>query len=238
MAATSSPTREAQERSLEEALARTLRHEVGDFLQKVYASVAILQGRLPEQWDLERDILTRLRHGAEGCKRLVDAIQDFLCPLRLTLESIGLANLTTMMVNAAQMTCPQVKITLESAGPVPVWGDADRLAQVGRILLTNACEATPQQVWIHLHTNAATNQVEWAFHDNGLGLPGNLVDQLFRPFFTTRAGHAGLGLALARKIVEAHQGRITAGNSSEGGFVVQIVLPVAEKMLAESAGPR
>src|SRR5262249_61520139 len=79
-------------RSLPEKLARTLRHEVGDFLQKLYASVAILQSRLPPEWDLERDILARLHHRAEQCKELLDAVQDFLCPIYLNPQRIDLGN--------------------------------------------------------------------------------------------------------------------------------------------------
>jgi signal transduction histidine kinase len=220
---------------LAEALARTLRHEIGDFLQKVYASVAILQGRLPAQWDLERDILARLRHGAEGCKRLVDAIQDFLCPLTVTPQAVNLAILTAPLVTAAQAASPHLQITLDAADPAPVAGDPDRLIQVGRALLTNACEAARERVQVRLRTDAAAQQVEWTFQDDGPGIAPELAERLFRPFFTTRAGHAGLGLALVRKIVSAHQGSVTAGNGSDGGFRAQVLLPGPEKVLAGSA---
>jgi signal transduction histidine kinase len=231
-----SPNRDNLERSLAESLARTLRHEIGDFLQKVYASVAILQARLPAQWDLERDILTRLRQGAEGCKRLVDAIQDFLCPLRVTLQPLDLANLLPLLVSSFQTTFPKVKVTVDAASPAPVLADADRLTQVGRILLTNACEAAQHHVQICLRTNPANRQVEWSFHDDGAGIPTELAGRLFLPFVTMRTGHAGLGLALAQKIVGAHQGQISAGNSPDGGFVAQVVLPMREKVLAGNAG--
>jgi signal transduction histidine kinase len=237
MADPSTPNRENLERSLAEALARTLRHEIGDFLQKVYASVAILQGRLPAEWELERDIVARLRLGAEGCKRLIDAIQDFLCPLRLTLQPVDLTNLVPMLVSAAQTTFPQVKVTVESAGPAMVLGEADRLSQVGRLLLTNACEAAPRHVQIRLRTDPVTRRVEWSFHDDGPGVPAEFAQRLGRPFATTRAGHAGLGVALAQKIIAAHEGQLTVGNHSEGGFLAQVVLPAREKVLAENAGP-
>lgn len=58
------------------AQARMLRHEMGDFLQQVYACVAILKERLPEDWTQERAMILRLRTGAERCKNLLDAIQN------------------------------------------------------------------------------------------------------------------------------------------------------------------
>ena len=61
--------------------------------------------------------------------------------------------------------------------------------------------------------------------DHGPGVPADLTSRLFSPFFTTRAGHAGLGLALARKVVLLHGGRITADNLPEGGFRATVILP-------------
>jgi signal transduction histidine kinase len=232
MAEAPSPNREHLERSLAESMARTLRHEIGDFLQKVYASVAILQGRLPAQWDLEREILSRLRQGAENCKRLIDAIQDFLCPIRVAQQPLDLASLLPLLATSCQAAFPGVQVMLDDGGPAPVVGDAERLTQVGRILVTNACEAMPQHVLIRLRTNAAHHRVEWSFHDDGPGVPAEFADRLFTPFATSRTGHAGLGLALAQKIVAAHQGQITAGNNPEGGFVATVVLPLGEKVLA------
>src|SRR5262245_1200892 len=69
--------------NLPEALARTLRHEVGDLLQTVYATVAILQERLPRDWSLERRVLTDLRGRAEVCKNLLDNVHDLVCPVSL-----------------------------------------------------------------------------------------------------------------------------------------------------------
>ena len=66
------------------------------------------------------------------------------------------------------------------------------------------------------------------------GVPADKAGQLFTAFFTTHPGHAGLGLALAQRLVQLHGGRITAGNRPEGGFRVTVVLPV-EPSRAEGA---
>src|SRR5262245_7876785 len=97
-------------RGLPEGLARTLRHEVGDFLQRVYAAVAILHARLPAEAQIEHDILTRLKVGAEGCKRLIDAVQDFLSPLPLFAESVDLAEAARELVVAARRRWPDLEI--------------------------------------------------------------------------------------------------------------------------------
>src|SRR5262249_52826828 len=148
-------------RPLAEGMARTLRHEIGDFLQKVYASVALLQSKLPAEWELERDILVRLRKHAEGCKNLLDAVQDFFGPVSLMPESLGLEESVAGVVRTAQEQCPQLQLTAETMAAAPITGDPDRMAQVGRFLLANACESARKQVRFQTRVDAATQIAEW-----------------------------------------------------------------------------
>src|SRR5262249_6128925 len=67
--------------SLSEAVARTIRHEVGDLLQTVYATAAILQERLPPEADLERRVVADMRGRATLCRNLLDTGHDLACPV-------------------------------------------------------------------------------------------------------------------------------------------------------------
>jgi signal transduction histidine kinase len=68
-------------------------------------------------------------------------------------------------------------------------------------------------------------QVEVA--DNGPGVPADVMDRIFSPFFTTKPQGSGLGLAIVRKIVDAHDGRIDVSAPSEGGARFRVTLPVS-----------
>src|SRR5579859_1789913 len=81
-----------------EILARTLRHEVGDLLQTVYAAVAILRRRLAPEATLERRVLADLRSRAEGCKRLLDVMSDLVGSIELSIEQVDLAQLADSLV--------------------------------------------------------------------------------------------------------------------------------------------
>jgi signal transduction histidine kinase len=213
------------------ALARRLRHEVGDFLQKVYASTAILQNRLPPEWQQERVILARLRRQAESCKEFLDALQDFLCPVTLSLETFDLTVLISSIAREAEAQWPNLKIRTEGTGPATLTADLERIGHSGKALITNACEAARTQVTWRVVSVPETRQVEWVIRDDGPGVATEMSHLLFTPFFSTRAGHAGLGLALARKWILSHGGRITAGNLPPGGFEVRVSLPQAMEPL-------
>jgi signal transduction histidine kinase len=208
---------------LPEGLARTLRHELGDFLQKVYASVAILQARLPPAMTVEREVLTRLKAGAEGCKRLVDAVQDFLSPVTLSAQTVDLAEVAGNLTALARGRHPHLELVAEADGPAPAPADVRRAAQVGEALLANACEAAQQRVTFRTRRTPAG--VEWSVTDDGPGVDPDLAGRLFTPFASTKAGHVGLGLALVQKFIALHGGQAQAGNQPGGGFRATATFP-------------
>src|SRR5438046_9166597 len=99
---------------LPEALARTLRHEVGDLLQTIYAAVAILQRRLSPEATLERRVLGDLRSRAEGCKRLLDNVSDLVGTVNLVVEPIDLAEVTASLVAVAWHRYAQLAIQADA----------------------------------------------------------------------------------------------------------------------------
>jgi len=119
-----------------------------------------------------------------------------------------------------------LSLELEADLP-PVAGDAIQLQQVVVNLLKNACEAlssSPQPGRISVRTFAENGWVTLTVTDSGPGLPPGFEQRLFRPFVSGRPGGLGLGLAICATIVEAHGGRISAGNAAGGGaeFAVQL----------------
>src|SRR5436305_3361710 len=95
---------------LVETIARTLRHEVGDLLQTVYSTVAILQERLPADQALERRLLADLKGRAENCRNELDAVVDLVCPLRPTFALTDLVELSSGLVNNYARRFPALKV--------------------------------------------------------------------------------------------------------------------------------
>jgi signal transduction histidine kinase len=208
-----------------EAIVRTLRHEVGDLLQTVYAAVAILKERLPADCQAERRILVDMRSRAETCRDLLDTVHDLVCPIVLTTEELDLAELVRGVAGRVGTRFPRVVLRLETE-PIPaVHGDPRRLAQVVTVLLADACAVASAVVVCRIAPGAAPGEVRCEIVDDGPGVPPERAGQLFNLLTTTPHGHLGPGLALARRVVELHGGRVTAGNRKEGGFRVELTLP-------------
>jgi signal transduction histidine kinase len=210
-----------------EIVVRTLRHEVGDLLQTVYATAAILQERLPSDWALERRIVGDLRTRAEACKNLLDTVHDLVCPIQLSLEPVNVAETAANLVDTFASRYPRLQVRAESVLVPPVTADLRRLTQVGTLLLAHACQAARQEVRFRTQPGPTAGEVEWIVSNDGPGLTDEELDRLLDPFATTRHNLPVLSLALAGRIVQLHGGRLEAGRRPGGESCVQVVLPAA-----------
>jgi len=95
-------------------------------------------------------------------------------------------------------------------------------------ILTNALHAVKQSEVknIFIKTELAEDEILIKIADTGLGVPDELIDKIFEPFFSTKKGGLGLGLPLAKKVVEEHGGRIEFISKKGQGSEVRIYLPV------------
>jgi two-component system osmolarity sensor histidine kinase EnvZ len=206
-------------------LARTLRHEVGDLLQTVYSSAAILQTRLPPGASVERRLLDDLHNQAETCKHKLDALHDLACPAALNAAPTDLAGLLVGLAARLGPRFPRLRLTVEAPPALPVTADAQRLQQLAYLLTVNACLAARRQV--ALRAADEPGGVFFAVADDGPGVAPEQLAWLARPFATTHNAQFGLGLALADRVARLHGGRAEAGNQPDGGCRVAVHLPAA-----------
>jgi signal transduction histidine kinase len=154
----------------------------------------------------------------------------FARPLSVAPQAIGVDGLfdRALLLARNEVAAKDIRVQRGDAAGLPlVHADPDLLSQVLLGLLSNATAATPPGGRLQLEATAAADTVEIAVSDSGPGIPEDLRARVFEPFFTTRARGTGLGLAVARQIVEAHGGRIDVGDSALGGARFRVRLPAA-----------
>jgi signal transduction histidine kinase len=122
-------------------------------------------------------------------------------------------------------------IEREIDSPGPIRGDAEKLRRVVINLVGNALDAleqarTPQpRVRVLAGENLAGSQVWLRVRDNGPGIPPEVRERIFDPFYTSKQGGTGLGLALSRKIVEAHGGSLEVSSAPGEGTELVVTFP-------------
>lgn len=121
--------------------------------------------------------------------------------------------------------------------PVIVTGDRVHLQQVLMNLVLNGLDAMTQtpaeRRRLILATVVTNDRVDVSVQDGGSGIPDESIEQVFEPFFTTKTDGMGLGLSIARSIIEAHHGRVVAQNNPEGGATVRFSLPLRRRGRSE-----
>ena len=126
-------------------------------------------------------------------------------------------------------TSHRVDVTRRYAAPVvPALADPDLLRTVLLNLIRNALQVMPEGGTLTVSARAGRRQTRLAIADTGPGVPEGEREEIFRPFYSTRAKGTGLGLTVARGLVTAMDGRLSLGGRAGRGAVFTIVLPGGE----------
>ncbi|MCH2064966.1 MAG: ATP-binding protein, partial [Roseibacillus sp.] len=117
-------------------------------------------------------------------------------------------------------------LEIETPGPAMISCDKLRIEQVIRNLIVNACQAMPEGGRIMARLKLDPEHVQLAIQDSGPGFSTEALDRFGEPFFSEREGGMGIGLTLAREVVQAHDGSIQASNTPQGGALIVINFPL------------
>src|SRR5262249_9747891 len=203
-------------------MARLIRHEVGDLLQSVYSTVAVLLERLPAEMTLERRLIGDLKNRAETCRCEMDAVVDLASLGDPVVERTDLAGTFSHVLAQARKRYPSVSLAAQTPPAVSVVADGRALTPAFFLLLTSFCQSTRQQMRIGF--SQTERHVDCNIERDGYPVASEQFAWLQTPFATTQHAILGLGLALARRAVSG--GEVEANNRPDGGVVVRIRFPV------------
>ena len=222
-------------------MAAAIAHEVKNPLAGIEVMAGILRRQLASNPDAQ-SVLNDIINEAKMANAIVQEVLEFVRPIRLEVERVSLVAVVRDAVTMAESHVRRgnTTIDLQLAPDLPaIHGDDHQLRQLFTNLLTNAFEALEGDGGVEIrgslteedHGTAAepraTPMVVVEVADNGPGIPRDIVEKVFSPFFTTKAQGSGLGLAIVRKIVDAHDGRIDLSTRAGGGACFRITLPVS-----------
>jgi signal transduction histidine kinase len=220
-------------------LAASFIHEIKNHLSTLGLNLQLLAEDFEDpQSQRERRALERVHRLQGECQRLVDVSNDFLRFARvqdLTLVPTNLAEVVEEMIDFFSPTARQCNIDIKSFVPVDLPAvrlDRELFKQALLNLFLNAQQAMPTGGDIILQgslepgADGAGPRVCLSLIDTGQGMPPEVLARVFRPFFSTKVGGTGLGLATTRRIIEAHGGTIAAQSEPDHGSKFTIDLAI------------
>lgn len=207
-------------------------HEVRNPINNISTGLQLLAVNLPHD-DPNQENISRLQN---DCDRLADLVKSglsFVRPVEYKLEPVDLGRVITNLMDRwrNRLARTQVKYNPQIEANIPtVEGDLRALEQVFTNLIDNAIQAMELTGGIltinvrHIGEADERTHVEVNILDNGPGIPPEVKDHIFEPFYTTKRSGTGLGLAIVKRIVTAHKGSIHV-SSIPGGTIFRVRIP-------------
>jgi len=218
-------------------------HEIKNHLSTLGLNLQLLAEDFESpQSPRERRALERVTRLQNECSRLVEVSNDFLRFTRvkdLALRPYDLRKVLEELVDffepMARSSNVRVNVFLPADMP-PVHLDPDLMKQALLNLMLNAQQAMPGGGELTLLAAAEGPWLVLHVIDTGAGIPPEAMENLFKPFFSTKPGGSGLGLPTARKVLEAHGGSLSAQSQPGRGTCFTMRLPIRPPVIPKS-GP-
>ncbi len=210
-------------------LAAGVAHEIRNPLAAISGSIELLSQSLPNDAAKEnRELMSIVLRETERLNRLITDLLGFARPRTLEPQRLDVAATLQEMLLVFENDKRMVGAHVELVAPAAVSVDADaaQLRQVVWNLLRNAAEAAPGQP-ITVEARADGDEAVVRVRDRGPGISVEHRARVFEPFFSTKEGGTGLGLATVHRIIEEHRGAIEIDCPPDGGTTVTIRLRLA-----------
>jgi PAS domain S-box-containing protein len=224
-------------------MAAVMAHEIKNPLAGIEVLAGLLRRKAPDNREVQ-SLVNDIISEAKMANAIVQEVLAFVRPVRLQVDRTSLADAVSSAVVLAdgKATRGNILVDVELPPELPTLGaDLHQLTQMFGNLLINAYEALDGRGRIEITARLAHAADEGALlpdgltpvptvivdiTDDGPGMPAEIAEKIFNPFFTTKAQGSGLGLAIVRKIVDAHDGRIDMTTADGRGTRFRVTLPI------------
>lgn len=184
--------------------------------------------RIQEQKGNPVEAAQTIFESAENMQKIVHDVLDFSKPVRLSLKGEDVRNMVKQALDSCRKMAEERDIILSiniPNYPVNILMDSFQIMRALVNIINNAVEASGKGQHVTVTLFAGKKHLEISIKDHGSGMDKTTIENIFVPFYTKKAGGTGLGMPIAKKIIDGHKGIIRIDSQPGKGTEVTIVLP-------------
>jgi signal transduction histidine kinase len=213
-------------------LAAMIGHDLRNPLTSIIGSTYYLEKKLGSNADSKlREMLGIIKKNVEYSNKIVNDLLDYSRDIVLELETVTPKTVIKETLRCVKMPT-NVRLLNLTANQPKIEVDFQKINRAFDNLLTNALDAMPEGGALKIETERTGSSVIFKFSDTGTGISPNDMENLWTPLFTTKAKGMGFGLAICKRIVEAHGGSISVKSRVNKGTTFTVKLPIESKIKA------
>ncbi len=176
----------------------------------------------------EKEMIDIIDRCVEYSNKIINDLLDFSREIRLDLKEASLIKMIPESLIMANIPST-INVVSDQISTTSFMGDANKLTRIFVNLIKNAVDAMPNGGTLSISSVIEDCKVKIHFSDTGMGISEDVLPKLFAPLFTTKAQGMGFGLAICKRIVEAHGGTITVKTALEKGTIFTVTIPIEAK---------
>jgi len=202
-------------------------HDIKHPAAAISTAVQTLQ-RLPNLEHTAFRLATIIKEEINHLNKLVNGLLHIVRPKQLECRAYEVNKIIDKIMPVIKKETGDNNITIRwqpSQDGAVISVDADQMEQAFMNIVVNALEAMPEGGILSISTKTYQDTIQTVFTDTGFGISAEDLEQIFNPFHSTKTGGIGLGLAIAKRIVEAHKGYIEVKSRVEIGSAFTVTLP-------------
>jgi two-component system, NtrC family, sensor histidine kinase HydH len=210
-------------------LSAGLAHELRNPMGTMRASAEMLLKNVDSENEIARELAGFISSEVDRTNSLITRFLEFARPMHLRREKVDITQSLDQAIRELERHNPPFPVAVHrNYAPEipPIEVDSELMERVFYNLLLNAAQASPPNGGVTAKTRLRDNVAEISIIDRGAGVAKEHIENIFNPFFTTKSGGVGLGLAIVSKVVDEHGGSIRVESEPGQGSVFRVFLPV------------
>ena len=211
-------------------LAGMVGHDLRNPLTSINGATYYIKKKLGPEIDRKiTEMLELIEKNIIYSNKIINDLLDYSREIRLDFSECSPKTIINEALSLVEI--PQhIKVLNEVEEKPKIKVDTEKLKRAFINLIKNAVEAMPEGGTLTIKTRKLNNTIEFSFSDTGIGMTKETIKKLWIPLFTTKAKGMGFGLAICKRIIEAHKGSISVESTSGKGTTFVVILPIDQRI--------